>query len=592
MTMYILKIISLLGGLALFLFGMDIMGKALERQVGGKLQTVLAKMSSTVIRGFLLGMAVTAVIQSSSATTVMVVGFVNSGIMTLKQAVGVIMGSNVGTTITSWILSLTALEGDSFLVQVFKPTTLAPLMGTVGIILFMFTKSERNHGIGTILLGFMALMTGMDLMGDSMDFLAEEAWFADLMVSFSNPILGILAGAVLTAVIQSSSASVGILQSMCATGVITAGTALPIILGQNIGTCVTAMISTVGANRNARRTAMVHLYFNLVGVALFALIFYGVGMFYPWQFLNDTINEFDIALIHTGFNLLTTAVMLPLHGVLEKLAILTVRDNKQPQQTELLDPRLLATPAVAVQRAKEIADRMAQVSAEAIHLAIDMTKKYDEKADAKIKELEETSDHYQDALGTYLVKLSGANLAVNDNRTLNTLLYSISDLERIADHAILLSKAGAEIAQKKIDFSPQAKSELAVLERAVTDVVDRTVEAFTSNNMSLAAKVEPQEQVVDGLVREIKSRHVRRLRDGMCSTEYGFVLEDLLTSYERIADHCSNVAVEMLQVAEGKLEAHEYLGALKSGQLDESAKYSERFRKYRKRYSFPEDAEQ
>ena len=592
MTMYILKIISLLGGLALFLFGMDIMGKALERQVGGKLQTVLAKMSSTVIRGFLLGMAVTAVIQSSSATTVMVVGFVNSGIMTLKQAVGVIMGSNVGTTITSWILSLTALEGDSFLVQVFKPTTLAPLMGTVGIILFMFTKSERNHGIGTILLGFMALMTGMDLMGDSMDFLAEEAWFADLMVSFSNPILGILAGAVLTAVIQSSSASVGILQSMCATGVITAGTALPIILGQNIGTCVTAMISTVGANRNARRTAMVHLYFNLVGVALFALIFYGVGMFYPWQFLNDTINEFDIALIHTGFNLLTTAVMLPLHGVLEKLAILTVRDNKQPQQTELLDPRLLATPAVAVQRAKEIADRMAQVSAEAIHLAIDMTKKYDEKTDAKIKELEETSDHYQDALGTYLVKLSGANLAVNDNRTLNTLLYSISDLERIADHAILLSKAGAEIAQKKIDFSPQAKSELAVLERAVTDVVDRTVEAFTSNDMSLAAKVEPQEQVVDGLVREIKSRHVRRLREGMCSTEYGFVLEDLLTSYERIADHCSNVAVEMLQVAEGKLEAHEYLGALKSGQLDESAKYSERFRKYRKRYSFPEDAEQ
>ena len=592
MTMYILKIISLLGGLALFLFGMDIMGKALERQVGGKLQTVLAKMSSTVIRGFLLGMAVTAVIQSSSATTVMVVGFVNSGIMTLKQAVGVIMGSNVGTTITSWILSLTALEGDSFLVQVFKPTTLAPLMGTVGIILFMFTKSERNHGIGTILLGFMALMTGMDLMGDSMDFLAEEAWFADLMVSFSNPILGILAGAVLTAVIQSSSASVGILQSMCATGVITAGTALPIILGQNIGTCVTAMISTVGANRNARRTAMVHLYFNLVGVALFALIFYGVGMFYPWQFLNDTINEFDIALIHTGFNLLTTAVMLPLHGVLEKLAILTVRDNKQPQQTELLDPRLLATPAVAVQRAKEIADRMAQVSAEAVHLAIDMTKKYDEKTDARIKELEETSDHYQDALGTYLVKLSGANLAVNDNRTLNTLLYSISDLERIADHAILLSKAGAEIAQKKIDFSPQAKSELAVLERAVTDVVDRTVEAFTSNNMSLAAKVEPQEQVVDGLVREIKSRHVRRLRDGVCSTEYGFVLEDLLTSYERIADHCSNVAVEMLQVAEGKLEAHEYLGALKSGQLDESAKYSERFRKYRKRYSFPEDAEQ
>ncbi len=589
MTMYILKIISLLGGLALFLFGMDVMGKALERQAGGKLQTILAKMSSTVMRGFFLGMAVTAVIQSSSATTVMVVGFVNSGIMTLKQAVGVIMGSNVGTTVTSWILSLTALEGDSLIVQLFKPTTLAPLLGTIGIILFMFTKSERKRGIGTIMLGFMALMTGMQLMGDAMKFLENETWFANLMISFSNPVLGILAGAVLTAVIQSSSASVGILQSMCATGVVTTGTALPIILGQNIGTCVTAMISTVGANRNARRTAMVHLYFNVIGVLIFVLIFYGIGAIYPWNFLNDFATPFDIAMIHTAFNIITTFVMLPLHSVLERLAILSVPDTASPEHNELLDERLLATPAVAVQRAHEIANRMANVCAESVHQAIDLTRAYDDKTMEQVSALEDTSDRYQDALGTYLVKLSSAHLAVNDNRTLNTLLYCISDLERIADHAISIAKAGKEIADKGINFSDQAKAELAVLERAVMDAVDRTVEAFVSNNLFLAKKVEPQEQVIDSLVREVKSRHVRRLRDGMCSTEYGFVLEDLLTSYERIADHCSNIAIEMLQVAEGKLEAHEYLGALRAGQLDESAKYSERFQKYQERYSFPEE---
>ena len=320
MTSYIFNIVSLLGGLALFLFGMDTMGKALERQAGGKLQTILAKMSSTVLKGFLLGAAVTAVIQSSSATTVMVVGFVNSGIMTLKQAVGVIMGSNVGTTITSWILSLSGLEGDSFLIKLFKPSTLAPLIGTIGIVLFMFTKGDGKKGIGTIMLGFLALMTGMDIMGDSMEFLKHEAWFADLMISFTNPIIGILFGAVLTAVIQSSSASVGILQGLCATGAVTFGSAIPIILGQNIGTCVTAMMGSIGANRNARRTAMVHLLFNIVGVALFAVVFYGIGLFIPWTFMGDSVKAWDISLIHTGFNLGATAVLLPLNGLLVKLA--------------------------------------------------------------------------------------------------------------------------------------------------------------------------------------------------------------------------------------------------------------------------------
>ena len=589
MTTYILQIVSLLGGLALFLFGMDVMGKSLERSAGGRLQTILAKMSSNVPKGFLLGLAVTAVIQSSSATTVMVVGFVNSGIMTLKQAVGVIMGSNVGTTVTAWILSLSGLEGDSFLVQLFKPATLAPLLGTIGIILYMFTNSERNKNIGSILLGFMALMTGMDLMSESMKFLKDEAWFAELMVSFSNPLLGIAVGAILTGIIQSSSASVGILQSLCSTGVVTYGSAIPVILGQNIGTCVTALIGSIGANRNARRTAMVHLYFNIVGTILFVVLFYGIGVFFPWQFLSETCGSMDIAVIHTSFNVAATAVLLPLNGLLVKLATLSVPDDKTGEKTALLDELLLGTPAVAIQRAHAVAGEMAAKSAEAMKLAIGLTRNYDTKTMDRIIALEDETDHYEDALGTYLVKLSGMNLSVSDNRILNTLLYTVADIERIADHAVAVGKAALEMDEKQINFSAQAKSELEVLERAVSDVMDRTVTAYERFDRELALKVEPQEQVVDALVREVKSRHIRRLRDGLCSVEYGFVLEDLLTAFERTADHCSNVAVEILQVSEGKLEAHEYLNALKAGELQESAAFAERFARYKAQYTFPEE---
>ena len=591
MTMYILKLVSLLGGLALFLFGMDTMGKSLERTAGGRLQTILAKMSSNVPKGFLLGLAVTAVIQSSSATTVMVVGFVNSGIMTLKQAVGVIMGSNVGTTVTAWILSLSGLEGDSFLVQLFKPSTLAPLLGTVGIILYMFTKSEKNRNIGGILLGFMALMTGMDLMSSSMKFLKDEAWFAQLMVSFSNPLIGILVGAALTAIIQSSSASVGILQSLCSTGAVTFGSAIPVILGQNIGTCVTAMMGSIGANKNARRTAMVHLYFNIMGTLIFVVLFYGIGLFRPWGFLTETCNEMNIAVIHTAFNVAATAILLPMNGLLVKLATLSVPDDKQEEKTELLDERLLGTPAVAIQRAHEIAVRMAEDSAEAMSLAVGLTREYDASVMAQVKALEDNTDRYEDALGTYLVKLSDMSLSMADNRILNTLLYTISDVERIADHAVSVAKAAQEIGEKKICFSDQAKGELEVVERALSDILERTVEAYRSFDRELARKVEPQEQVIDALVREVKSRHIRRLRDGLCSVEYGFVLEDLLTAFERSADHCSNVAVEILQVSEGKLEAHEYLNSLKAGELQESAAFAERFARYRAQYTFPEDEE-
>ena len=589
MTVYLLKLISLLGGLALFLFGMDTMGKALERTAGGKLQTILAKMSSSVPKGFLLGLAVTAVIQSSSATTVMVVGFVNSGIMTLKQAVGVIMGSNVGTTVTAWILSLSGLEGDSFLVQVLKPSTLAPLLGTIGIILYMFMKSEKSKNIGTILLGFMALMTGMELMSGSMKFLKDEAWFAQLMVSFSNPIIGILVGAALTAIIQSSSASVGILQSMCSTGAVSFGCAIPVILGQNIGTCVTAMMGSIGAKKNARRTAMVHLYFNIIGTLIFLVLFYGLGLFFPWKFLNEACNEMNIAVIHTAFNIAATAILLPMNGLLVKLATLSVPDDKQEEKTELLDERLLGTPAVAIQRAHEIAVRMAEDAAEAMDLAMGLTREFDSTTMEQVLSLEDSTDRYEDALGTYLVKLSGINLTVADNRILNTLLYTVSDIERIADHAVSVGRAALEMEEKKIQFSQQAQAELAVLERAVSDILSRTVESYRGFDRNLAMKVEPQEQVVDALVREVKSRHIRRLRDGLCSVEYGFVLEDLLTAFERSADHCSNVAVEILQVAEGKLEAHEYLNSLKSGELQESAAFAERFARYKAQYAFPEE---
>ena len=588
MTVYIFKIISLLGGLALFLFGMDVMGKALERQAGGKLQTILAKMSSNVFKGFLLGMGVTAVIQSSSATTVMVVGFVNSGIMTLNQAVGVIMGSNIGTTVTAWILSLSGLEGDSFLIQFFKPTTLAPLIGMIGVLLYM-GKSEKRKGIGTIMLGFMVLMTGMDIMGDSMQFLESEPWFGQLMISFSNPIVGILFGALLTAVIQSSSASVGILQGLCGTGVVTYGSAIPIILGQNIGTCITAIMGAIGANRNARRTAMVHLLFNVVGVCIFVVVFYGLGLFLEWTFLDSSAAAWDIAVIHTCFNVAATCVLMPLNGLLVKRAYLFIPREQEPQKTELLDSRLLATPAVAVQRAQEIAAEMAADAAKAMHLAMDLTRKFDAGVMEQVVELEDKTDRYEDALGTYLVKLSNMNLSVHDNRILNTLLYSIADIERVADHAKSVAKAAKEIEEKKIEFSAQAKGELAVLEQAVLDIVDRTVAAYSSFNLEQAIKIEPREQVVDALVREVKSRHVRRLRDGRCTVEYGFVLEDLLTACERTADHCSNVAVEMLQVAEGKLEAHEYLNALKAGELHESAAFAEQFARYKAQYTFPEE---
>jgi len=586
MTFYVLQIITLLGGLSLFLFGMDVMGKSLERLAGGKLQTLLAKMSSTTFRGFCLGMVVTAIIQSSSATTVMVVGFVNSGIMTLRQAIGVIIGSNVGTTATAWILSLSQLSGDSFLIQFFKPSTLAPMLGAIGIVLYMFFKDDKKKSIGMIMMGFMALMTGMDLMSGSMSFLKEEAWFADLMVSFQNPILGILVGAALTAIIQSSSASVGLLQSLALTGVVSYGTAIPIILGQNIGTTVTALLSSVGTGRNARRTALVHLYFNVVGVLLFCLGFYGIGLIRPWGFTNLIAEPMDIATVHTCFNLGATCVLLPMSRLLEKLAYKTIPREEEHQAPVLLDELLLSTPAVAIQRAHEIAAKMAATAYTALTKASGLTRSFDQKVFDEVIALEDETDTFEDALGTYLMKLTGRPLSETDNRLLNTVLYTISDIERIADHAVALAKAGREIHTKNIDFSAPAKNELQVLEKAVLAVVDTTVSAFMNQELDSAMEVEPQEQVVDNLVKEIKTRHIQRLRDGMCTVEYGFVLEDILTALRRSADHCSNIALELLQSESDKREAHEYLSALREGSAKESSRFVQQVQKYRAQYAF------
>ncbi len=589
--MTIFNVFSLLGGLALFLFGMDTMGKALEKQAGGRLQKILSKLTDNPLKGFALGLIVTAVIQSSSATTVMVVGFVNSGIMGLHQAIGIIFGSNVGTTVTSWLLSLAGLEGDSLFIQMLKPTSFSPVLAFIGIVLYM-CRSEKKKGVGTILIGFAVLMTGMTAMSSAVSPLQNEAWFTSLFLRFSNPIPGVLAGAVLTAIIQSSSASVGILQALSATGAITFGSAIPIIMGQNIGTCVTALLSSVGANRNARRAAVVHLYFNVIGAAILLSAFYGANAVLRFGFVTRQIEPWGIAVVHSVFNLCATALLLPFAGLLEKLAILTIPDGEQQEQVSLLDERLLITPAVAVDRARAAAGNMAELARVCVFQAMSLTHTWDEALARKVYEQEAEVDRYEDALGTYLVKLSGREMTHADSQSVNILLHTISDFERISDHAVNLVKAAREIRDKAVAFSPDAQEELGVLEDAVQDLLNRSIEAFRKNDLYLAGKVEPLEQVVDELVRAIKARHVARLQAGSCSIEYGFILEDLLTNYERVSDHCSNVAVAQIEVAQDSFDTHAYLNNLRHGkEAEESENFRRRLKRYRARYLFPENTE-
>ena len=592
--MSVFNIFTLLGGLAMFLYGMDVMGKSLEQTAGGKLQGILSKMTASPLRGLLLGLAVTAVIQSSSATTVMVVGFVNSNLMNLYQAVGVIMGANIGTTVTAWLLSLTGLQGDSFLIQMLSPNAWSPLLGFVGIALFMFGK-DRKKGVGQIFLGFAILMAGMDLMSGATAPLADAPWFGRLFLAFQNPVLGVIVGAALTGIIQSSSASVGIIQSSSAsvgilqalstsTGAVSCAAAMPIIMGQNIGTCVTALLSSAGANKNARRTAMIHLYFNIIGTVVFLSGFYALNAVFRFPFYHAQANAFNIAVIHTVFNVVTTAILLPFNKLLVRLAILTVPDAKdaQPEQAAILDERLLNTPAVAVERARLVGGDMAEICRTALLQAMSATRRWDDAIVDEVIRKEDAEDHYEDVLGSYLVKLSGHELSAADNRTINTLLHTIGDFERITDHAVNLTETAREIRDKDIRFSAEALDDLAVLEAAVQDILNRTVDAFQNRDRYAASKIEPLEQVVDGLVREVKARHIARLQAGTCTIEYGFVLDDLLTVYERIADHCSNIAVAMIEVAEDRFDTHEYLNRLRAG----GGKFEQRYERYRGQYTF------
>lgn len=583
--MNIFNVLSLFGGLAMFLFGMSVMGDGLEKSAGSKLKTILERLTSSPLKGFLLGVAVTAVIQSSSATTVMVVGFVNSGIMSLRQAIGIIMGANVGTTVTSWILSLSGIQGDSFFVQMLKPSSFSPVLAVIGIVLYMFVKSSKKKDIGSILLGFAVLMFGMETMSGAVEPLKDVPAFTNILLLFSNPVLGVLAGAALTAIIQSSSASVGILQALSATGQITFGSAIPIILGQNIGTCATAMLSSVGTNKNARRTAIVHLYFNTIGTIVFLIAFYALKAVFDFQFVNVSINQVGIAIVHTTFNLVCTAVMLPFAGVLERLACATIKDEPtEADEFQLLDERLMVTPPVAIEQCRKLTIRMAEKSEHAMDLALSLIQNFDPEVYNTVRETEARIDVYEDRLGTYLVGLSARSLSQADSREVSRLLHTIGDFERISDHAVEIAKAAEEMHTKEIHFSTDAQGEVDVISAAVRRVLHISIESFTTGDVKLAFQVEPLEQVVDHLRSTMKNRHIARLQEGSCTIELGFIFSDLLTSFERVSDHCSNIAACMIELQHGSYDTHEYLNSIKNGQ---SPEFIESYNGFLKEYALP-----
>ncbi len=572
----------------MFLYGMHLLGEGLEKMSGGRLERILEKLTSNPFKGVLLGALVTAVIQSSSATTVMVVGFVNSGIMKLSQAVSIIMGANIGTTITSWILSLSSIEGDSVFLQLLKPSNFTTVLALLGVIFIVFVKSEKKKNIGMILVGFAVLMVGMDNMSAAVKPLRDVPEFTNILLMFSNPILGMLAGAVLTAIIQSSSASVGILQALCVTGQVPFATALPIIMGQNIGTCVTALISAIGAQTNAKRAALVHLYFNVIGTIAFMLGFYGINTFVDFAFLNTPADAAGIATIHTVFNVVATLLLLPFSKLLEKLAILTVKEVKDPkkekfeQKLQLLDARFLETPALAVEHCKVVADYMAKIAKEALDCSLDLLKGYDEKTAAKVFELESEADQFEDHLGQYLVKLSSKDLSVKDSAAISMLLHSIGDMERISDHAVNIAESAEEMHRKNMSFSPEGAKEIETFAGAVREILRLSLECFVKEDMDEAVLVEPLEEVVDDLRDELKKRHVNRLREGKCTIEFGFVLSDLTTDFERVADHCSNIAACLIQTGEHDFEMHNYIHKLAKG---EDTPFHARYMEYRKRYT-------
>ena len=565
------SILTLIGGLALFLYGMNAMGDGLAKVSGGKLEKILENLTSSPIKAVLLGAAVTGVIQSSSATTVMVVGFVNSGIMKLSQAVGVIMGANIGTTVTSWILSLTGIESDNFLIRLFKPTSFSPILAIIGVVLILFVNNSKKKDIGTIFIGFAILMYGMDMMSSAVKPLAEVPAFTNLLLKFSNPLLGVLAGAVLTAVIQSSSASVGILQALCLTGAVPFSAALPIIMGQNIGTCITAILSAIGAKKNAKRAAAVHLYFNLIGTVIFMTVFYIINAFAGFSFFHQAATPAGIAVIHSVFNITATIILLPFSKGLEKLACLTIRDKKEElsvsaedKEFVTLEPRFLEKPAFAVERSRSAARKMAEESHDALFTALKLVDKYSDDDAERVQDMESRVDRYEDELGTYLVKLSHKDISEADSHSLSIMLHCIGDFERISDHAINIMESAQELHEKGLQFSENAKKDLEVLGEAVEDIINTAYEVFDRQDLQLAKKIEPLEEVIDELSREVKRRHVQRLRSGECTIEMGFILSDITTCLERVADHCSNIGVCVTQVNEDLYDTHSYLNIVKS----------------------------
>ena len=551
---------SFIGGLGMFLYGMHVMANGLQHFAGGKMQRLMSFLTQNRLMAILVGTLVTAVIQSSSATTVMVVGFVNAGMLNLSQAVGVIMGANIGTTITAWLVSLSEFG------SVLNPEFYAPLLLGIGAFVILFTKSEKKKQIGEILIGFAILFIGLSFMSDAIKPYRDSPIFSNAFTMLGkNPLLAILTGTVVTAIIQSSSASVGILQALSATGQVTYGAAIPIIMGQNIGTCVTAMISSVGANKNAKRAAVVHLLFNIVGTAVWLAVFYGINAVVQFSFVSHSIDQLGIAVVHTAFNILCTALLFPFSGLLEKMACRLVPDTKAPEKIQILDERFLATPSVAIDRCQEVAETMARISMDALKTSCQLIEHYDPKSAQAVRETEQEADQYEDMLGTYLVKLGRADLNAADSRETAKLLHIIGDFERISDHAVNLVESAEEIRNKGLSFSVHAKQELAVLTAAVGEVMDLALDAFLQNDPALAAKVEPLEQVVDTLKEQLRNRHILRLQKGECTIELGFVWSDLLTSLERVADHCSNIAGCVIEMSHDSLDVHEYLDNVKAG---------------------------
>ena len=579
--MTIFNALNLIGGLCLFLFGMNLMGQALERRAGSGLRSLLEKMTQNRLMGLLAGLGVTAVIQSSSATTVMVVGFVNSGLMTLRQSIGVIMGANIGTTVTAWILSLSGIEGSSLLVQMFKPSTFTPILALVGIILYMFCKADKKKDTGMILLGFATLMFGMEAMSSAVSSLRNVPQFREIFLMFSNPILGVLVGAVLTGIIQSSSASVGILQALASTGQVTYGAAIPIIMGQNIGTCVTALLSSIGTNKNARRAALVHLNFNVIGATVGIVLFYVVRAVAAPALLGQAASEWGIAVAHSIFNILCTAVLLPMGGLLEKLVLRLVPEGKQPQREAELDERLLATPALALERCRTLIADMASYSMESLRESLNAITAYNQKSAEHIREDEAKTDHYEDIIGSYLVKLSARKIGESDSALAAEYLRIIGDFERIADHSVNNLESAEEMQQKGIAFSAAALQEYATMAGAVREVTALAYDSFVSGDVQAARQVEPLEQVIDDLKEEMRTRHIRRMQQGSCGIEAGFIWSDLLTNLERVSDHCSNIACCMIEGADHNLHRHEVLQSIRgSGEI-----FDREYSSYRQKYA-------